>query len=196
MEVNENAPIPSTEKVPLPPLVQVTKSPGELIISHRLFRPVNLILLVICLGWDALILYNIFSTVFSTRQSPVTACTITAGLIGLILTYVALVGTVNRVVVRVDHNELVVQHRPIPFQKGLYLLLSDFDHLYYDKLLRKQARGSVVLHDLSVYTHEKKRLFVIDSESADLPLFVKQEIEAWLAENHPIQLKMGDGEPK
>jgi hypothetical protein len=187
MDASEKKSKPSVETTPPPPYVQVTKTPQELVIRQRMFRPMNLVLLVVCLGWDALILYNLFTVVLSAGQRSVTACTITSGLIGIVLTYTSLVGTINRVEIRVNKHELVVQHRPIPFQKGMYILLANFDHLIYDKLLRKQVRGSVILHDLSVYTRDEKRLFIIDSETPDLPLFVKQEIESWLAENHPIQ---------
>ncbi len=162
------------------------KSAQGVSIAYRWFRLTNLLLLLVCLAWDALIIYNLVSVVFSAGQRAVTVCTLTAGLLGLGLTYVALVGTLNRTVIHLNARELSIRQQPIPYLRSHVIPLAILKQLKYEKILRKQVRGKVVIHDLSAILKDGQRLFIIDSETPDLPRFIQQEIEGWLAQ-YPSQ---------
>lgn len=170
----------------IPPGATCEKNSQGLTITFRWFRPTNLVLLLACLAWDALIIYNLITVVLSAGQRPVTVCTLTAGVLGLGMTYVALVGTFNRTIIRVNAEELSVKQKPFPFLRSHTIPLAILAHLKYEKILRKQVRGKVILHDLSAVLKDGQRLFVIDSETSDLPQFVQREVEAWLA-HYPSQ---------
>jgi hypothetical protein len=101
--------------------------------------------------------------------------------VGVGLTYYTVAGFLNRTVVEVSHEGLRIYHTPLPWFGNKTIPVSDLAQLYREEVVSRENRSTRVTYQLSAVSKESKKIKLLGGiETADVALFLEQEIEKWL----------------
>jgi hypothetical protein len=106
--------------------------------------------------------------------------TLPHAVIGLLLVYATLAGLLNRTVVKVTSECVLVRQGPMPWWGNRRLPLDELERLFCDQDNALAEHGRRYVCRVNAMTKEASKVeLVADLDSAQA-LFIKQEIEHWL----------------
>jgi hypothetical protein len=100
---------------------------------------------------------------------------------GIVLTYTAIAGYINKTYIRVDKSSIAIKDSPLPFFRNKTLNSSDIKQLFSKEKITGGRGGSSVSYEVHAITKDKKRIKLLKGlESSEQALFIEQEIEKFL----------------
>lgn len=164
---------------PLPEDVTVVRDAGALTITYRWFKPLYLFMLFFCIFWDGFLVFWYDMALRKGAGAPSMAIwfpLLHVG-VGVWLTYTTLAGLANRTRVVVQSGEIVIRHGPLPWLGGGRIGAGEIRQLYREETPAKDSDSTASYH-LNAITRDNRKLRLIRSvRSADVALYLEQEIE-------------------
>jgi hypothetical protein len=167
-------------EAPLPQHISVVKDSGVLTITYRWFRPLYLFTLLFCIVWDASLVVWYRTALRQADGAPGMAFwfPLLHVAIGVVLTYTTLAGLLNRTRIVVQSREIVIQHGPIPSLGNRRIGADGIRQIYREQTFSQYRGSTSASFHLNAITQDNRKLpLVRDVPSADMALYLEQEIE-------------------
>ena len=165
----------------MPSSVTVNDQGTGLTLSYRWYSPKFIFLIFFCVVWDGFLFFW-YSQALSTNAPlmmilfPLLHVGVGAG-----LTYYTLAGFLNRTIVQVSREGLTIYHTPLPWFGNKRIPVTELAQLYREEVISRGNRGTQTTYQLSAVSKESKKIKLLGGiETADVALFLEQEIEKWL----------------
>ncbi len=150
------------------------------------------ILLFVCIAWNVVSAY-LWSTLSFDRFYATALVSIIFSLLGLGITYYTLAGILNRTVIIVNLQWLVIRHGPLPWCSNKRIEITRIFQLYVeDAPGRFGFRGSPFGYRLKAILRDNTKLKLLSGlPSPDIARFVEQSVEEYLhIEDRPVAGEM------
>jgi hypothetical protein len=179
--VVEEAPVLKRSMVPVPKGVDVKENSLGLRITRRWFSLKYVPLAFFCVAWDAFLLFW-YGAAFSTNAPWIMICFPIAHVaVGVGLTYSVITGFINRTILEVTPGKLQLWHEPLPWTGEVKMDTDDIKQLYSKEKSTRGENGTSYTYELWMVTRDgRSRKLLSGLDSSDVPLYIEQQIEAWL----------------
>jgi hypothetical protein len=156
-----------------------------LTITYRWRSVKHFILLFVCIVWDAGSAF-LYSNVSLDNSGAFTLVSTVFTLLGLGLTYYTLAGFLNRTIITVNLQWLIITHGPLPLHADKRIEITRINQLYAeDTSSRFGYRLNAILRD------NTKLNLLSGLSSPDIARFVEQSVEEYLhIEDRPVAGEM------
>jgi hypothetical protein len=162
-----------------PKKISVRKSERSLELSWRWFSSASLMLLLICLTWDAGLIAWLVS-IDEISSANLLTCMAPYALVGLVLTYLTLASLFNRTTLFVEENTFSVRHDPVPWRGEVRVPIAELEGLHHEERY-PSSKGDATTYHLHVALKNGHyiRLFSY-LNSPTFGAYIKQQVESWL----------------
>lgn len=167
-------------KAPQPEGVDITQEGGSLRIIYRWWSWKFAALLVFCIVWDSFLVFW-YSKV--TENAPLIMILFPVGhvLVGLSLTYYTIAGFLNRTIIMVNRQFLIVTHTPMPWFGNRRLETEQVTQLYAEEIIFQSRNSQSASYQVNtILRGNRKQKLLSGLPSQDIALFVEQTIEKYL----------------
>lgn len=167
------------EKPPVPAGVQVTDDGVTRKLAFRWFTPKSLLMVVVCVAWDAFLIWWFWNTVIVRPTLAGTFIPLVHVVVGVALKYRTLCDLVNRTVIEVG-DVLRVQHGPIPW-RGVEVPATDVTAVICVPVLHRGKGTSKVNFTVQATTESGPTLTLLTGlDTLSRAQFFEWVIEDWL----------------
>jgi len=168
-------------RAPMPENVTLEQEADGLRLTYRWFSPKYLVFVLFCIAWDAFLVFWYRTALAHPSPGDIALWFPIAHVgVGLGLSYWTLAGFVNRTTVRVSSSQLTIRHGPLPWLGGRSLPASEVAQVYREEITRSSRRGTSTTYRLSAVTRDDRKRRLLTCDSADVALYVEQEVERCL----------------
>jgi hypothetical protein len=170
-------------RAPRPGNVTIDQEADALRLAYRWFSAKYVFMAFFCVAWDGFLVfwYGIALSQKVGLGNFMIWFPIAHVAVGIGITYSTLAGFVNRTVVRVSSSAVTVRHGPLPWLGQKSVAASDIGQVYRQQLISTSSRGgSSVSYQLSVATHDQRKIDLLKCDSSDTALYIEQEVERYL----------------
>lgn len=184
-------------RVPMPPGFVVDDSGPGLTITRRWFSFLFIFLAFFCIAWDSFLVFW-YSMAFGMDAPWIMKVFPVAHLaVGIGLTYFTLAGFLNRTTIRVDGEELIIRHGPLPWLGNCRIPVDQLEQLYSQEERYRGRYGVTYSYKVNAVTKEGRKVILVASlTEQEQALFIEQQIERHLGikDRHvPGELPRGGG---
>ncbi len=166
--------------VPMPDGITIEHPDGGLKITYRWFNVTYAFMLVFAIFWNvftwgwqgvSLVAGNLLFSAFGLFHV----------VIGLFLLYYGLAGILNRTLVGVHQDRLIIHHEPLPWPGSKQLPATAIEQLYSKEKIHHSKNGISITYEVSALTRDKtKEKLVGRLKELEQALYIEQEIERHL----------------
>jgi hypothetical protein len=145
---------------------------------------------MICLLWNGFLVGWYWNAIRDGSRLAWLAMVITLphAVIGLGVFYYTVAGLLNRTLIKLTSESVVVRHGPVPWWSGNRQLPTDeIERLFCDKDREEADRGWRFIYRVNVLTRDGNKTQLIDDLDRQQAFFVKQQLERWLKLASPAQ---------
>lgn len=165
----------------MPSNVTVNDHGTGLTLNYRWYSPKFIFLIFFCIFWDGF-LFVWYSQALSTN-APLAAVLfpLLHVAVGVGFTYYTVAGFLNKTIVEVSREGLTIYHTPLPWFGNKSIPVSDIAQLYREEIVSQGSRSARVSYQLSAISRQNNKIKLLGGiDTADVALFLEQEIEKWL----------------
>jgi hypothetical protein len=183
----------------IPARFRVSEDAASLNVGWRWFTPVYGFMLVFCFIWDSALI-NWYVEVLSKPthlETPLLAFPILHVVAGVVLTYVAIAGLVNRTTVEVRTTEsgalptyrdaaspptsrITVRHGPLPWRGNRTVAAAELRQLDTHERQVRGKRSVTLVYDVVGIGHDDRKVVLVSGLARDEALYLEQRLEARL----------------
>ena len=168
-------------RAPMPEGVTLEQGADGLCIRYRWFSPRYLFMILFCVVWDGFLVFWYRTALAHPSPGNIALWFPIAHVgAGIGLTYWTLAGFLNHTTVQVSSGQLSVRHGPLPWPGGRTLPAGDIAQVYREEIARSTRSGTSTSYRLSAVTHDERKRKLLTCSSADVALYVEQEVERCL----------------
>ena len=166
---------------PIPGNVSVDNHGTGLTLKYRWFSPKFIFLVFFCVFWDGFLIFWYTKALSTNAPMMVILFPLIHVSVGIGLTYYTLAGFLNSTIVDVTRNGITIYHTPLPWIGNKTIPVIDVVQLYREEIVSQSNNSLRIKYQLSAVSRENKKITVIGGiETAEVALFLEQEIEQWL----------------
>lgn len=165
----------------MPSNVSVNDHGTGLTLTYRWYSPRYIFLFLFCIFWDGF-LFVWYHQAFSTN-APLASILfpLIHVAVGIGITYYTIAGFLNKTIVEVSREGLTIYHTPLPWFGNKTVPVTDIAQLYREEIISQSNNRTRVSYRLSAVSKDNKKIKLLGGiETADIALFLEQEIEKWL----------------
>jgi hypothetical protein len=185
-----SAPPRRKPRVDAPRDVTLSEGDGEITIAWRWYTPKLFVTALVCVVWFGALVW-VYEAARTSRSPYLLVLPLLHVAVGVLIAYGTLCGFVNTTTVRIDGNRMRVRHRPLPWPGNIDYPLTRVRQLYCQQSITRRRSGTYRNYHLVALMDDGRRRKVISADAADLPLFLEQQVEAWMkASDEPVPGEM------
>jgi hypothetical protein len=168
-------------RAPMPENVTLEHEADGLRVSYRWFSAKYLFMILFCAVWDGfLVFWYRMALAHPSPGSVMLWFPVVHVVAGLGITYSTLAGLVNRTTVRASNNELTIRHGPLPWFGERTIPASEIAQIYREQIMSTSRNGTSTTYRLSAVLHDDRKRKLLTCDSADVALYLEQEVERYL----------------
>lgn len=172
---------PSKRAVEMPAGYAVNMEGADLVIIRRWFSLKYVGLLFFCAFWDGFLVFWYAMAFRSHGPLVMKLFPVLHVGVGVVLTYAAAAGFLNRTKVTLNTAELRIKHYPLPWPGSRVLARQDLDQLFCEEKMNRSRNGSSYSYDVSAVLTGGDRLKLVSGlDKPEDALFLEQKIEGFL----------------
>lgn len=174
-------------ELPQPADVSVEGDGETIRIERRWYSSGTVGLVIFCVLWDGFLGFWYWNALRTHADAEMFLGPILHVAIGIVLTYFALTGFLNRTVVTVTRDRLSVRHGPLPWWGNRTLSTREIRQLFTKK--GNVEKNGASTYNLFCTTLDGKSTKLLSGlVSSETALFIEQQIESWLnLPDHPVK---------
>ena len=167
---------------PMPGNVTVNDHGTGVTLSYRWYSPKFIFLIFFCIFWDGFLFVWYRQALSDNAPILMILFPLLHVAVGVGLTYYTVAGFLNKTIVEVTREGVAISHVPLPWLGNKTIPVSELTQLYREEVVSQGNRSTRVRYQLSAITRENKKIKLLTGiDTADVALFLEQEIEKWLA---------------
>ena len=168
--------------VPRPREVTLQKDGDQFILRSRWFNTKYIALAFFCNAWHAFLCFW-YSMAFGGSGAPwiMFVFPVAHVAVGVGMTYYTLAGLLNVTRLKVDREQFAVQHDPVPWPGEVKTPTNTLEQLYCKEKSHSGESGTTYTYQLCAVLKDGRKLDLVSGlDSADIAIFLEQQIETWL----------------
>lgn len=168
--------------IPRPREVTIQMTGEGLILRWRWFSVKYIGLAFFCVAWDAFLCFW-YSMAFGGSGAPwiMFVFPVAHVAVGVSLTYYTLAGLLNITTLKLNGEQFVIQHDPVPWPGEVKVPITSLEQLYCKEKRHSSDNGASYTYQLCALLKDGRKLDLVSSlDSPDIAVFLEQQIETWL----------------
>jgi predicted Zn finger-like uncharacterized protein len=164
-----------------PQSVSLVREGGALILKQRWFSFQIIFLVFFCVAWDGFLVFWYSMALVGEAPWIFLVFPVIHVAVGVGLTYTALAGLLNSSIVSVNPQKLSITHGPLPWKGNMTLSIWDLTQIFCQEEMNHRKNGTYYTYQLSALMKDGRKIKLLSRlESADIAIYMEQQIESWL----------------
>ncbi len=155
---------------------KIERSGGQWTIRWRSWSPVHVFLAFFCTFWDGFLIFWYYLAFTEDGPLMMKVFPLLHVMVGVVLTYVVITSFLNRTIVHVSRDELVIRHGPLPWWGNRRLKVREIQQLYCNRSSMEQ--NSQWIYQLSAIMRDGRKLKLLSGfTDPDEPRYLEKILE-------------------